>query len=167
MSNVTVVCTHCNYVIIWNCEFDSRSYRTVRTETVPSGRIADVSAANEQDWRGCPGVVLPSIAIFRRGVDIVEWIPVDKKAPEVGQRIICTGVYLGLFVGYYRGTDIVHQCIVRHLASLMVDSVKTREFVAWMPAPEPYKGRERHEKFMAISAAYYQRPNKRERAVQK
>ncbi len=94
-----------------------------------------------------------------KGADVLEWIPVDECEPQIGQRILCTGLKLGLFVGYYRGTRLGFQDRVRYLSSLREHSFETREFVAWMPAPEPYKSREKYEEFMAIRAAYYRRLN--------
>ena len=132
-------------------------HQSAMNRPTPSGRTADVSAANEQVDGAGLGRFAPSIAVYRIGVNNVEWIPVDEKAPEIGQRIICTGRRMAVFVGYYRGIEAGFQNRERFCVSQKADSERKIEFIAWMPAPEPYQDRKKYEEFVAIRKAYHSR----------
>ena len=120
-----------------------------------------MSAANEQVDGGVLGYgVPPSIVLCRIGVNSVEWIPVDKKAPEIGQRIICTGLRGTVFVGVYLGVrDGVFGNTAHTVRLGGSNSTRVRGIEAWMPAPAPYQNLKKMDEFNRLRAAYYERRN--------
>lgn len=84
----------------------------------------------------------------------MEWIPVDEKAPEVGQTIICAGLRGAMFVGSYCGIEIGGFQRKKHIASLSTGSKDRREIEAWMPAPNPYVNLKKYNEFLEIRRKY-------------
>lgn len=74
---------------------------------------------------------------------------------------------MAVFVGYYRGIEAGFQNRERFCVSQKADSERKIEFIAWMPAPEPYQDHKKYEEFVAIRKAYHSRMLSRSLAASK
>ena len=98
--------------------------------------------------------VPPSIAVYRIGVNNVEWIPIKEKIPEKGQTILVCGLQGGISIGEYWGEQ--ENAYGRyHAAKISCRAAADyRRIIAWIPLPEPYVDYEARQQLRKIMNDY-------------
>lgn len=94
----------------------------------------------------------------------MDWISVDKKTPEQGQRIICAGLRGAVFIGYYVGRETGCFEFEKHVVSISKCGERRTAIEAWMPVPEPYTILKKRKEFLRIREAYYYRTRRRKQS---